>query len=74
MLQHFSCGEIWHFKILKCAFLLLSYLWMKGRYTAVHTVLTVNSVSPAMMSVGWMLRSYMGFSNVARPFVFSWPT
>lgn len=43
-------------------------------YTAVHTVLTVNSVSLAMMSVGWMLRSYMGFSNVARPLVFSWPT
>lgn len=45
-----------------------------GCYTAVHTVLTVNSVSLAMMSVGWMLRSYIGFSNVARPLVFSWPT
>lgn len=45
-----------------------------GCYTAVHTVLTVNSLSLAMMSVGWMLRSYMGFSNVARPLVFSWPT
>lgn len=44
-----------------------------GGYTAVHTVLTVNSASVAMMSVGWMLRSYMGFSNVARTFVFSWP-
>lgn len=44
-----------------------------GGYTAVHTVLTVNSASLAMMSVGWMLRSYMGFSNVARTFVFSWP-
>lgn len=42
-------------------------------YTAVHTVLTVNSASVAMMSVGWMLRSYIGFSNVARTFVFSWP-
>lgn len=44
-----------------------------GGYTAVHTVLTVNSASLLMMSVGWMLRSYMGFSNVARTFVFSWP-
>ena len=44
-----------------------------GGYTAVHTVLTVNSASVAMMSVGWMLRSYIGFSNVARTFVFSWP-
>lgn len=44
-----------------------------GGYTAVHTVLTVNSASVAMMSVGWMLRSYMGFSKVARTFVFSWP-
>lgn len=44
-----------------------------GGYTAVHTVLTVNSASLLMMSVGWMLRSYMGFSNVARMFVFSWP-
>lgn len=42
-----------------------------GGYTAVHTVLTVNSASLFMMSVGWMLRSYMGFSNVARTFVFS---
>lgn len=42
-------------------------------YTAVHTVLTVNSASLAMMSVGWMLRSYIGFSNVALTFVFSWP-
>lgn len=44
-----------------------------GGYTAVHTVLTVNSASLLMMSVVWMLRSYMGFSNVARTFVFSWP-
>lgn len=44
-----------------------------GGYTAVHTVLTVNSASVAMMSVGWMLRSYIGFSKVARTFVFSWP-
>ena len=44
-----------------------------GGYTAVHTVLTVNSASVAMMSEGWMLRSYIGFSNVARTFVFSWP-
>lgn len=44
-----------------------------GGYTAVHTVLTVNSASLAMMSVGWMLRSYIGFSNVARTLVFSWP-
>lgn len=44
-----------------------------GGYTAVHTVLAVNSASVAMMSVGWMLRSYIGFSNVARTFVFSWP-
>lgn len=44
-----------------------------GGYTAVHTVLTVNSASVAMMSVGWMLRSYIGFSNVALTFVFSWP-
>lgn len=44
-----------------------------GGYTAVHTVLTVNSASLLMMSVGWMLRSYMGFSNVALTFVFSWP-
>lgn len=52
----------------------MSYLSKGGCYTAVHTVLTVNSVSLAMMSVGWMFRSYMGFSNVARPLVFSWPT
>ena len=44
-----------------------------GGYTAVHTVLTVSSASVAMMSVGWMLRSYIGFSNVARTLVFSWP-
>lgn len=42
-------------------------------YTAVHTVLTVNSVSLAMMSVGCRFRSYMGFSNVALTLVFSWP-
>lgn len=47
---------------------------MKGRcYTAVHTVLTVNSVSFATISVGCTFRSYIGFSNVARPFVFSCP-
>lgn len=43
------------------------------RYTAVHTVLTVNSASPAMMSEGCRLRSYMGFSKVPLTLVFSWP-
>ena len=35
-----------------------------GGYTAVHTVLTVNSASVAMMSVGWMLRSYPMFQGL----------
>lgn len=43
------------------------------RYTAVHTVLTVNSASPAMMSEGCRFLSYMGFSKVPLTLVFSWP-
>lgn len=54
--------------------LLLTDIFIKSRcYTAVQTVLTVTSISLVTMSEGWTLRSYIGFSKVARPFVFSWP-
>lgn len=56
-----------------CAPFLATHRRGDGCYTAVHTVLTVNSVSLAMMSVGCRFRSYIGFSNVARTLVFSWP-
>lgn len=42
-------------------------------YTTVHTVLSVVSNLTALASVGFMLVSYMGFSNDACPFVFSCP-
>lgn len=42
-------------------------------YTTVQTVLSVVSNLTAFASVGFMFVSYMGFSNEAWPFVFSWP-
>lgn len=43
-------------------------------YTTVQTVLSVVSNRTALASVGFMLVSYIGFSNDACPLELSWPT
>lgn len=43
-------------------------------YTTVQTVLSVVSNLTALASVGFMLVSYIGFSNDAWPLELSWPT